>query len=212
MGYLKKTVHVVLTALITGPLAGVLVTLLTNYRIPAAQSQELRSCVAQARVHDLPYVIEGLAMLISLKKYEQGGDTADVRITYNLLALKDVRMDDRLFKEQFGSPAGAQIQHRFGSQWEEAAQNGGYSSPYYVHFEMNKGDIRSIVTGAKFVYPKPFALGATDTWEYPNDADVICDLVILIESDSYALSLPAKAARKLDEHQLPTSYDAFTNG
>lgn len=148
-----------------------------------------------------PYVIPSVLMLVTL---EQSSDPqsiiSDRRTFYFLQAIEDIKSDQRSFQEEYHSAYPiAQIP---GSDLEVITE--GFESTkvgYDVQFDVLKGERHTVLTGAQAVVPfesprhvqvHMFSVGGhDDAYCYPNDqADVIEELVIVVQSESLELSLP----------------------
>ena len=130
-----------------------------------------------------------------------------IRIVYNLRALKDISSKEQTtFGEVYTSPFCQELRYWPGTDVECSRSGGGmYGANHYftnqfvkydVFFNVRKGDLHTIITGADEVLQLPMpdrryrdiVLGGyEDVALYPNDDDVISELTIVVESDTVHL-------------------------
>jgi hypothetical protein len=125
---------------------------------------------------------------------------ASFRNYYTIKALQDISLDKETFLEQFLSNENV-ILPWAGSEMQKVQSI--KEGKYWVKFVARKNEIRTLVTGANYLYPIPLAasrgtncfpemtLVKTDWMTcYPNDFDYVDKLTIMIEGKNVALNLP----------------------
>lgn len=161
--------------------------------ISAGPPTRLERCLQSARAIQRPYAIESVVIIWSLT------DTSDrrrlsVRTVYTLRALRSFSAGDAgLFKEQYGHDKATFI-HWYGPEEERFQSTEGRA--YTIEFDGQQGEQRTVVTGAELEYVLPLPpdrpgfgnrvrlKSNEEFWRYPNDQDVICELTMIIQSDT----------------------------
>jgi hypothetical protein len=183
---------------------------------PVPQSAELKQCFEKARQLEKPYVIEAVTYLIQFDKETANNQPFfrdNRRIVYTVRALRDIKLDEKVFVEAIHSHIpGHQLTRWYGNE-KETLHDQNRPEQFNVQFAMREGEIRNIVTGVNFVLPFPLQdrgeledklrVGPNQNYEgYGNDADVICELDIVIESKTLQISPVGDAAKRYFENSL----------
>jgi hypothetical protein len=180
------------------------------------QSTNLRKCLAEARRLNKPYAIESATYLIQIEKDALDGKPAQRqsrRIFYTLRSLEPIKNNQDLFEEEIDTHVpNAAFEHWYGNE-KEVFHDPNKKEKFKVLFDMEKDDVRTVVTGANFVLPLPFGnrtalenhltvLSNQEFHAYPNAADAICELNMVIESRSFAIQPLGDAAKSFFEGTL----------
>lgn len=174
-----------------------------------ATDPKTAECIEKAMELKRPYVVLSINEVAHLQFDDsKSSRTADFTVSYTLLLLRDIERTDRVFKEGFRTATrNGQFTHVFGSEFEELP---GQGETYDVRFSGKKGEIRTVTTAGRYVHTLPYPerrilreqlqLGPKeDTWNYPNEEDVIREITMLIISDRPSLDGTTKtAAKRLD--------------
>lgn len=179
------------------------------------QSSTLRQCLADARELKRPYAIEAITYWIQIEKDTLNGNPAQRqthRIFYTLRSLQEIAAGKDLFVEEIHShDPHAVFEHWYGTEDENFHDD--KKSAFQVLFNMDKDDVRTVVTGANFVLPLPFAnrkeldhhlpiFANQDFQGYPNKEDAICELNVVIESKSLPIRPEGNAAKSYFQSNL----------
>jgi hypothetical protein len=154
-------------------------------------------CFARAKALSKPYVLRSVTQWIRYTD-DVSSESINVqeRIVYDLVPLRNIKMDDQVFLEEYSS-SNKDVRHWFGPHRELFA---GGNTKYQVQFAAAHGRSVTITTGAELSYKLPLADGRSafreqatlnhdeDFWVYQNIDDVICSLTQIVESDSLKLS------------------------
>lgn len=194
------------------------------------QSTNLRKCLLEARRLDKPYAIEAATYLIQLEKEivdNQEKLREHHRIIYTLRALRPLKSNEQLFLEEIHTHADSTFEHWFGNE-KEVFHDVTKKEKFHVHFDMEKDDIRTVVTGANFLLPLPLptrhnldqhltVLPNEDFEGYPNVIDAICEMNILIESRTLAISPKVDGAKRyiagnLQGEEAKLAFDQASSG
>ena len=147
-----------------------------------------------ARRANRDYVIETATMFVNLdgRGTEDGKRaTVDVRIVYTIFALNQVSQFDEGYHSM---QTNVNIDRIRGSEPEtELIEAAPTHKSWFVNTALAPGLHRTLVTGARYVYVLPLPnkrtvhgftdLGPTDdAWCYPNEADIIGEFTIVIQS------------------------------
>jgi len=159
---------------------------------------ELTSLVKQLHAlrPEWPYALEAVTLLVRLEQETRTRRVADVRIIYTLFALRDLTDADFVEVAHSHEPEGrVAIFHLPGSESEKPIQ----PHEWDVLVGAKRGERRTFVTSARFVYTAPFNTGPEGEHGFPpspgpdeyrayykNDEDIIGQLTIMVESDSLA--------------------------
>ncbi|HEX7286636.1 MAG TPA: hypothetical protein VF532_10675 [Candidatus Angelobacter sp.] len=159
------------------------------------------ACFKRAKRSGKPYEIHNITYFL---RVEADGDPTSVtqshRIVYSLRATRDIKASDDLFDEEIHSDHDKAVSQRWHGTEQEYQHADIKPEKFQVHFPMKAGESRTIVTGANFRIPYPFtprsildgqqsAGTSDDSISYPNTADdVICDVLLIVESSSFVLS------------------------
>jgi len=180
------------------------------------QSANLRKCLAEARRLNKPYAIESATYLIQVEKdfiNKQDVLRHSRRIFYTLRALQPIKSDQDLFIEEIDTHIpNAVFEHWYGNE-KEVFHDPNNRQKFNVFFDMEKDDVRTVITGANFILPLPFTprtalenhltlLPNQDFEAYPNSSDAICELNILVESKSLPIQPIGDAAKRFFEANL----------
>jgi hypothetical protein len=157
----------------------------------------LNFCVKEGIKYNRPYVIKSITQIIDA---ERQNDTFIVRerITYDILALRNIRSGDHVFEERYFKPF-ASDDRWVGSNDETPVTITKDSEKYYVGFNCNKGESITLVTGVNYIYDIHKLKKRTENigtwhvtldsnqelWSYPNDSDVIGKLTMIFTSKDY---------------------------
>jgi hypothetical protein len=179
------------------------------------QSPALRQCLAEARRLNKPYAIESITYWIQVEKDSLDGKPAQRhtrRIFYTLRSLQPITNNQDLFEEELHTHSKeAAFEHWYGT--EKEVFHDSTKQKFKVLFDMQKDDVRTVVTGANFVLPLPFEnrteldehltiLSNQDFQAYPNELDAICELNMVIESGSLAIQPVGNAAKSYFQGSL----------
>jgi hypothetical protein len=188
------------------------------------QSQKLKQCLAEAHRLDKPYAIEAATYLIQFEKELSNNQPVireNRRIFYTLRALKPIKSNQELFIEEIHTHApSATFEHWFGNE-KEVFHDPSKREQFNVFFDVDKDDIRTVVTGANFLIPLPLAsrpelenhinvLANQDFQAYPNTEDAICELNMIIESKSLQIEPVGDAAKRFFEGNLKSEEARFS--
>jgi hypothetical protein len=177
-----------------------------------------RFLVDQAQKRGMPYVIESLTSVATIEDNPDGRSREmAVRNVYTLRFRAPVGKSDDTFVEEFTSTVGS-IEHWFGTHTEQFKNPTG--TKYSVEFEGRVGDVMTIVTGATYTYQLPLPRRETasglrnleadeDFWFYPNSADLIETVVIVVQSDSLDLQPLQRGALRITNKQPSYTDDVF---
>lgn len=172
-----------------------------------------------------PYIVESVSLLIKIEERNdvQNGQTnrireADERIVYIVRGLKSFQRAPKVFRETYGSLMGT-VFYVPGSE-EEITREAHFKMEGQVRgqinwdvlFDLEAGDSRTVVTGAKFLYAEPFGGGelhgvilrANETaFCYDNEEDLIQECLILVESETINLKPAFDALQRTKGNVLP---------
>jgi hypothetical protein len=187
---------------------------------PSATKKQLdgNELVKRGKEKNLPYVILSITDKCQLE-LEMVEDKQKLilrrNITYVIRALKKIEKTDNVFVEQYWSSETTPMRVP-GSEFE-VGQTGG---KWTVEIEMEEGETRTITTGAVFPYDLPLkdnrlALGEQirlspneQFFSYPNEGDVVGEIVMKIESRTINLAtVGVKAARRYNKDEKALSCD-----
>jgi len=161
----------------------------------------IHRCLQEGRARDRAYVILSAVLLWRISDKPDGtARHLSLRASYVIRSLRDYGPGDKVFNEWSGYD-NARFAHWWGPDPVDLNSNEGQN--YYIRYAGLRGELQTVVTGAEYDYalPRPDArqgckgkaappLAANEeALRYPNDQDVMCDLTILIESDTTPLSL-----------------------
>jgi hypothetical protein len=187
------------------------------------QSPQLKQCLAEARRLNKTYAIEAVTFLIQYEKDLATNRPVirdSRRIFYTLRALEPININQETFIEEIDSHVpNHTFEHWFGNE-KELFHSPEDKQQFKVFFDMNKDDIRTVVTGANFVLPLPFAaraelenhinvLANQNFYGYPNAADVICEMNMIVESRSLQIQPVGDAAKRYFEGNLKSEEARF---
>lgn len=187
----------------------------TNAIAVEVSDAKTAECIAFARSHNKPYWIESATEIVHLQ-FDRSAKTrtGTFQVIYVLRLLRDVHRNDQSFKEWFNSSdQSAKLTRISGSDEESVHGNVG---KFEVQIEGKAGDVRTVVTGGRYVWPydaqprnglgDKIRLGKNDdTWNYPNDADdAIREYTLLIYSDAGEITPVGQAAKWLKDGKLDT--------
>lgn len=201
----------------------------------ATKDESLPELAQLGKKYGRRYVLEAVTMTWRLD-FAAGASqpkSADVRTVYTIFALEDLSPEKGSdFAEQYhtGVP-GARVVYLQGSEQEKETERAVQNKQWSVLFSLKKGQRRTIVTGAKILYPAEMPghgdshgfgkLGAREqALYYPNLEDVIGELTILVQSESMTLQQPQyddagtwdEAWTKRDEAGPPTLTSSDSEG
>lgn len=149
-------------------------------------------CVTKGNELKKKYIIKTIIQSYHFDRVSNDSLIVRERITYDLLALENIKKAQNVFKEQYSSNF-AKVERWYGNQ-DEQIMHMGNQSEYYLHFDCKKGKSITLITGADFYYKLPldnnraspfrkYILNSNeDLWIYPNDEDVIGKLTMIIYS------------------------------
>jgi hypothetical protein len=159
------------------------------------------ACYRSAKRSHKPYEIHNITYFVKL---EADPDpkfvNASHRIVYSLRATRDIKDSENLFDEEIHSDHDKAVAQRWQGTEIEMQHADIKPEKFQVRFPLKADEGRTIVTGVNFRIPFPYAPRSIvdgqqlagpndDTVSYPNTADdVICELVLIIESSSFGLS------------------------
>ncbi len=237
MDWLKKIVEVVpilllypLWAQLLFIVSGVLLTssiiVFAAMYPQATKDESLPGLVQLGKKHGRRYVLEAVTMTWRLD-FAAGAPqpkSADVRTVYTIFALEDLSPEKGSdFSEQYhtGVP-GARVAYLQGTEQEKETERALQNKQWSVLFSLKKGQRKTVVTGAKILYPPDTPgqgeshgfgkLGAREQpFFYPNLEDVIGELTVVVQSETMTLQQPRygdagiwdEAWTKLDEASAP---------
>lgn len=170
-----------------------------------------------------PYIIEDVVVLVKLEQQNHArikSMHATYRTMYSLLALEDINKNSTVFRERYGSDYANKIVHWYGTDIEALH---GIGKVYDVLFEIPNNNRKTIVTGADFYYTLPlpsnrktfsniFTLNPNeDLIMYPNDNDIISNIMIVVESENMKITPLGRAAKRLKSDRSLVENEAFLN-
>lgn len=156
-----------------------------------------------------PYATLSVVQHIKLKLNNTVDSTkemiAEFRNHYIISANRDIISSETIFEEQYTTSSG-KIEYWQGTHKQKVKSN--EPNNYWVHFDLKKNDVTSLLTGANFHYRFPLINSGNPTCFsnltinpeneyftcYPNSIDYIDNLIIIIESKDLELSLPPNSA------------------
>ena len=149
-----------------------------------------------------PYSMLSLVMHIKLNDHESDGKQfrkAKFRTYYTLKGTRDISANENVFPESYTS------NHVTIEQWpgsESQKSNGPQTGNFYINFDLEENEVKTIVTGADYDYPKPLVPDAIScfgpvalannqwVWCYPNEEDFIDQITFIVEADNFDISVP----------------------
>jgi hypothetical protein len=138
-----------------------------------------------------PYVLESVSMFVRFSDTSTHPRAAHVRTSYGIVALRDIRRQERVFQEAYKASASAKVLAWAGSNPEEYAADGSYD----VALELKKDEHQTVITGSEVQYPASDGLKAgPQEWFYPS-TDVIGEIIMVLEDDAGVVS-PLKLTAK----------------
>lgn len=154
-----------------------------------------RECIAKSKALSRKYVLLNVLQLVQYENSPTKDQrVVEQRIIYTVLPLVDIAVTDQVFAEDYQG-SGSVIRW-YGPRRETLIPG---TSRYLISFSGEKGIPLSIVTGARMLYPLPFATNRPafrqklsiaadqDFWAYENTADVICEITQIVDSRSLKL-------------------------
>lgn len=157
----------------------------------------LTTCIEIGRKENRPYILESVVIIWHFRDVPFENPSRrelSVRTTYIVRPLRPFGAAEAgLFKEEYGYDS-ANFLHWAGP--EDEAFESTQGRVYLVKFSGETAQPRTVVTGAELSYELPLAPGRPgfgdrlklaaneEFWRYPNDVDVICELTMIIESDT----------------------------
>ncbi len=153
----------------------------------------LPAMTVAARRANRDYVIETATMFVNLDGpgTEAGKKAVDVRIVYTIFALNQVSQFDEGYHSMMSN---VNIDRIRGSDPEtELMEAAPTHKSWFVNTDLAPGLRRTIVTGARYIYVLPLPAKrnvhgfqdlapSDDAWCYPNDADIMGEFTIVIQS------------------------------
>lgn len=164
----------------------------------------------EAIKNSYPYATLSIVQHIKLRDVVLSDSTkkriAEFRNYYTISASRDIATNEPVFEEQFLTN-NAEIKPWPGSELQEIESIS--DGRYWVKFDLKKGQTKTILTGANYVYSVPLTntsstscfgdiLTSNKQWMtcYPNSLDYIDNITIVIEADGIEISLPPVASYK----------------
>lgn len=161
----------------------------------------LTRCIQEARARNMAYVIESATSLWRISDSPRGDKRhLSLRNVYVVRSLRDYDAKSKTFQDWSGYD-NARFWHWYAPDLFSSSSN--EAQTYFVEYEGVKGELRTVVTGAEYEYelPRPGErpgcrnkasppLGPREeALRYPNETEVVCDLTIVVESDTTPLRL-----------------------
>lgn len=183
---------------------------------------KLERCIQKARDLNRPYVIESATNIWHISDRPGTTKTPDtpetpssrslsLRSIYTIRAIESFGPKDKLFEDWSGYD-NAHFLHWHAPDPISARSND--AQRYFVEVGADRGEQRTIITGAEYDYSLPrkdnragcnnttTLQGREEALRYPNDIDVICELTIVIESNTTPLhSLGGALVRESYPHR-----------
>ncbi|MDX6444407.1 MAG: hypothetical protein QOH71_1481 [Blastocatellia bacterium] len=176
---------------------------------PNRAASDYKNCFDRARALRKEYLLESVTLLISMSETKSVANSterrAKARTVYTMRALQNITKQKAAFTESYSSKY-AKIQRWKGTSQEVYREE---RPDYDVLFgPLKDGEIKTIVTGADYVYSLPLPIGRSalrgsvplsasqDHWSYPNDNDIVCEINIVLESDSIRVQPVSLGAKR----------------
>jgi hypothetical protein len=158
------------------------------------EDSALRGTIVGAMTARKPYAITSIVMMAEI--YDPPGGTSRdmfVHTSYSLRCLRSIAASEEdVFPEQYSTHHAVSIDRWPGSEEEKD----GEPTKYQIRFACNKGETRTVVSGATFHYSLPLEprnehgiqLGSTeDAIVYRNDSDYIAEVTMIVTSRTTSL-------------------------
>jgi hypothetical protein len=182
------------------------------------------ACFRQAKRAKKPYVLQSITYFVRVEADPSGSQFSNVshRIVYSMRATRDIKDSEDVFDEEIHSDQDRAVIQRWPGTEKELQHADTKPEKFKVMFPLHADETRTIVTGANFRIPYPYkertildsqqsAGPNDDTISYPNSGDdVICELVMVVESSSFGLSeishsgMPTESVTKIDRGGVTT--------
>lgn len=189
------------------------------------QSGFLTKGITDGITRNRDFVIEAVTLIVRIEDTSLNNRIerrSTIRTIYTLRALKRISKNDVVFTEEYLRGDGEEVIYWKGSDTQRLNSDTPTSKTFDVLFDAEKGENKTLVTGATIVSHLPlherqddgirFA-GNEDMAFYPNESDAVCEVNIVIESSSVPLRLTnIPSIRRIDGSIREPSSTSFSQG